>query len=74
MEGLMSYDAWKLATPPEYEFLGSGPDDEELCPACLGEKVLPAIVMVSDDITESEVHDVPCPLCCNDEELKRDSL
>lgn len=27
-DGLPGYDAWKLATPPEYEFLGPEPEDE----------------------------------------------
>ena len=28
----MSYDQWKLATPPEYD----GPEDDVPCPVCAG--------------------------------------
>lgn len=29
-----SYDAWKLATPPEYEWLGDDPEEEGPCWTC----------------------------------------
>jgi hypothetical protein len=30
----VTYDAWKLATPPEYEFLGPDPEEQDAEPRC----------------------------------------
>jgi hypothetical protein len=42
----------------------------EECWCCMGEKTLPAVVIVEGDIMISEVRDVPCPICCAEPEAE----
>jgi hypothetical protein len=54
---LPGYDAWKLATPPEYE----DPPDEP-CPMCGG-----AGILEEDEDCDSETEGAPeCPECCGE--------